>query len=103
MGGAEGGMGGGEEKLVRHGVIAQGGMGGLAAGAGEGHPSPGMHQKHYSGRAPLILVRGAAERPDVTGDYVWRVALGPTARAVRMPNAWRRATASVRFASSVGA
>ena len=44
-----------------------------------------MHEKHYSPRTRLILVRGASELPDRTGAYVWRVALGPTARAVRMP------------------
>jgi L-threonylcarbamoyladenylate synthase len=56
-----------------------------AAQAGEAHPSPGMHEKHYSPRTRLILVRGASELPDRTGAYVWRVALGPAARAVRMP------------------
>jgi L-threonylcarbamoyladenylate synthase len=33
----------------------------------------------------LILVNGPAELPDRTGAYIWRVALGPAARAVRMP------------------
>jgi L-threonylcarbamoyladenylate synthase len=44
-----------------------------------------MHEKHYSPRTRLILVRGASELPDRSGAYVWRVALGPAARAVRMP------------------
>ena len=44
-----------------------------------------MHEKHYSPRTRLILVRGASELPDRTGAYVWRVALGPAARGVRMP------------------
>jgi len=36
-------------------------------------------------RTPLLLVRGPAELPDRTGAYVWRVALGPSARSIRMP------------------
>ena len=44
-----------------------------------------MHERHYSPRTRLILVRGPAELPDRTGAYVWRAALGPSARSVRMP------------------
>jgi len=75
----------GKLKLLRPGMIALGEMEQAAVQAGEGHPSPGMHEKHYSPRTRLILVRGASELPDRTGAYIWRVALGPTARAVRMP------------------
>ena len=75
----------GKLKLLRPGMIALGEMEQAAVQTGEGHPSPGMHEKHYSPRTRLILVRGASELPDRTGAYVWRVALGPTARAVRMP------------------
>jgi L-threonylcarbamoyladenylate synthase len=76
----------GKLKLLRPGMISLGEIERTAAqGAGAPHPSPGMHEKHYSPRTPLILVRGASELPDRTGAYVWRVALGPTARAVRMP------------------
>ena len=77
---------GGELKLLRPGMISLGEIERAAEqGAGAPHPSPGMHEKHYSPRTRLILVRGASELPDRTGAYVWRVALGPTARAVRMP------------------
>jgi L-threonylcarbamoyladenylate synthase len=76
---------GGKLKLLRPGMIALGEIEQVAAQAGEAHPSPGMHEKHYSPRTRLILVRGASELPDRTGAYVWRVALGPAARAVRMP------------------
>ncbi len=76
----------GKLKLLRPGMISLGEIERAAAqGAGAPHPSPGMHEKHYSPRTRLILVRGASELPDRTGAYVWRVALGPTARAVRMP------------------
>jgi L-threonylcarbamoyladenylate synthase len=76
---------GGKLKLLRPGMLSLGEIEHAAAQAGEAHPSPGMHEKHYSPRTRLILVRGASELPDRTGAYVWRVALGPTARAVRMP------------------
>lgn len=33
-----------------------------AAGPGA-HPAPGMHARHYSPRTPLLLVRGAPDRP----------------------------------------
>jgi len=76
---------GGRLKLLRPGMIALGEIEQAAAQAGEAHPSPGMHEKHYSPRTLLILVRSASELPDRTGAYVWRAALGPAARAVRMP------------------
>jgi L-threonylcarbamoyladenylate synthase len=76
---------GGQLKLLRPGMISLGEIEQAAAHAGASHPSPGMHEKHYSPRTHLILVRSASELPDRTGAYVWRAALGPTARAVRMP------------------
>jgi L-threonylcarbamoyladenylate synthase len=73
-------------KLLRPGMISLGEMEQVAAHAtGVAHPAPGMHEKHYSPRTRLLLVRGPAELPDRTGAYVWRVALGPAARSVRMP------------------
>jgi L-threonylcarbamoyladenylate synthase len=72
--------------LLRPGMISLGEMEQVAAhAAGVAHPAPGMHEKHYSPRTRLLLVRGPAELPDRTGAYVWRVALGPAARSVRMP------------------
>jgi len=75
----------GRLKLLRPGMISLGQIEQAAARAGQAHPSPGMHEKHYSPRTPLMLVTSQAELPDRTGAYVWRVALGPAARAVRMP------------------
>ena len=72
-------------KLLRPGMISLGEIERVAAQTGGAHPAPGMHEKHYSPRTRLILVRGASELPDRTGAYGWRAALGPTARAVRMP------------------
>jgi L-threonylcarbamoyladenylate synthase len=76
----------GKLKLLRPGMISLGEIEHAAAhAAGAAHPAPGMHEKHYSPRTRLLLVRSASELPDRTGAYVWRAALGPTARAVRMP------------------
>jgi L-threonylcarbamoyladenylate synthase len=77
---------GGNLKLLRPGMVDLGETERMAVhAAGAAHPSPGMHEKHYSPRTRLILVHGPAELPDRTGAYVWRVALGPAARSVRMP------------------
>ena len=80
---------GGQLKLLRPGMISLGEIKRAAAqGAGTPHPAPGMHEKHYSPRTRLILVRGPAELPDRTGAYVWRVAPAEYAaatRLVRMP------------------
>ncbi len=76
----------GKLKLLRPGMISLGEIEHATVHIAEAaHPAPGMHQKHYSPRTRLILVRGASELPDRTGAYVWRAALGPAARAVRMP------------------
>ena len=75
----------GKLKLLRPGMISLGEIEKAAAQSGASHPAPGMHEKHYSPRTRLILVRSASELPDRTGAYVWRVALGPAARGVRMP------------------
>jgi L-threonylcarbamoyladenylate synthase len=76
----------GEPELLRPGMISLGEIKHAAEHlASAPHPSPGMHAKHYSPRTRLILVRGASELPDRSGAYVWRTALGPAARAMRMP------------------
>ncbi len=72
-------------KLLRPGMISFPEIEQAVAQAGAAHPAPGMHEKHYSPRTRLILVKGPAELPDRTGAYVWRVTLGPAARSVRMP------------------
>lgn len=77
---------GGKLKLLRLGMISLGEIERAATqDAGVPHPAPGMHEKHYSPRTRLILVRSSTELPDRTGAYVWRAALGPAARSVRMP------------------
>jgi len=71
--------------LLRPGMISLEAIEQFSASHVGAHPSPGMHERHYSPRTPLILVRGPSELPDRTGAYVWRAALGPSARSIRMP------------------
>ena len=50
------------------------------------HPSPGMHERHYSPRTPLLIVNTPSEMPDRRGAYVWWNTSGLTARSLRMPD-----------------
>jgi L-threonylcarbamoyladenylate synthase len=54
------------------------------AGAGA-HPSPGMHERHYSPRAPLLLVEGDSPLPPGRVAYLWWNNSRPAAKSVRMP------------------
>lgn len=49
------------------------------------HPSPGMHERHYSPRTPLVLVSAKDSLPPGRGAWVWRRRELPAARAIRMP------------------
>jgi L-threonylcarbamoyladenylate synthase len=54
----------------------------------EGHPSPGMHPRHYSPRTPLLLVRDGALPERGRGAYLYLAGsqAGPAGiRAVAMP------------------
>jgi L-threonylcarbamoyladenylate synthase len=53
--------------------------------SGSPHPAPGMHERHYSPRTPMLLVRDPEELPNGAGAYVWRQNPSETARAVQMP------------------
>jgi L-threonylcarbamoyladenylate synthase len=48
------------------------------------HPSPGMHQRHYSPRTPLLLVDGA-QLPMGRVAYLWWGRCLPAAKSVKMP------------------
>jgi L-threonylcarbamoyladenylate synthase len=47
------------------------------------HPAPGMHQRHYSPRTPLVL----SSKPDPLGAYVWINVPATAARSIQMPSA----------------
>jgi L-threonylcarbamoyladenylate synthase len=74
----------GVPKLLRPGMISLGEIEQIAAGTGA-HPSPGMHEKHYSPRTPLIIVDDRNDLPGREGAYLWHSSSGLTARSIRMP------------------
>jgi L-threonylcarbamoyladenylate synthase len=54
-------------------------------GAGA-HPSPGMHERHYSPRTRIVLVQNGDALPGGRGAYLWwKSGAEAAARAVRMP------------------
>lgn len=56
------------------------------AGPVEGaHPSPGMHERHYSPRTPLVLVDGGAELPAGRVAYVYHTRERASGRCAAMP------------------
>lgn len=57
----------------------------LAGRIEHAHPAPGMHQKHYAPKTPLILVRDGKLPPWGRGAYVWLLQPAPASRLVRMP------------------
>jgi L-threonylcarbamoyladenylate synthase len=70
--------------LLRPGMITLDAPGTAATPDGP-HPSPGMHERHYSPRTRLLLVDSARELPDRRGAYVWWKKAGLTACSRRMP------------------
>lgn len=48
---------------------------------GAAHASPGMHERHYSPRTPLVLTCA----PDPRGAYLFRAHAAPAARLLHMP------------------
>jgi L-threonylcarbamoyladenylate synthase len=74
----------GKLTLLRPGMIAFEDIE-IAAAPGAAHPSPGMHERHYSPRTPLRIVTSPKELPDRHGAYLWWRTPGLTARSVRMP------------------
>ena len=72
-------------KLLRPGMISFGEIEQAAAHGRRGPPVARHARKALQPAHAADFGRGAAELPDRTGAYVWRVALGPAARAVRMP------------------
>lgn len=62
------------EAVIGHIELAQG-------PAGESHPSPGMHPRHYRPRTPLLLQLPVTGR----GAYLWLSELAPAAETIKMP------------------
>ena len=74
----------GKLTLLRPGMISLGDIAQTSVAHGA-HPSPGMHERHYSPRTPLLLVDCAEALPDRRGAYIWRKKAGLTSRSLRMP------------------
>ncbi|SRR5579884_1140453 len=49
------------------------------------HPAPGMHQRHYSPRTPLVLVDGPEDLGDRTGAYIWHSRPAVIRRSIHLP------------------
>jgi L-threonylcarbamoyladenylate synthase len=74
----------GKVTLLRPGMIALADIEQAAAPQGS-HPAPGMHDRHYSPRTPLYLVKGPDELPTGLGFYVWREKTARLQPHVHMP------------------
>ena len=71
-------------KLLRPGMISLGELEQVAAPSDAAHPSPGMHERHYSPRTPLYLGTAAVQG---RGAWVWyRTPAGEGVRSVQMPS-----------------
>ena len=68
--------------ILRNEIESEIGALGSCESAGSAHPSPGMHRRHYSPRAPLSLDVKPAEGRSA---WVWWNAELPATRSVRMP------------------
>ncbi len=74
----------GRLKLLRPGMISIGELEQATAPSDAAHPSPGMHQRHYSPRTPLHLVD---QPPEGQGGWVWYKTPAPSCvRSIQMPS-----------------
>ena len=76
-------LAGPEPVLLRPGMIPFAELRRVSAEGSESHPSPGMHERHYSPRTPVILVDGAL--PEGRVAYLWLNRHMAAAKSVKMP------------------
>ncbi len=76
---------GGKLKLLRPGMISLGDIEQYGVGDDSAHPAPGMHQRHYSPRTPVLLVAGPKQLPGRLGAYLWHRHPGLVSRSIHMP------------------
>ena len=76
----------GRAKLLRPGMISLGEIERITVNPGAAHPSPGMHERHYCPRTPLLLVADRHGLPGRDGAYLWHTSSGITSRSIRMPS-----------------
>lgn len=83
-------LAGGAPVLLRPGMIAFENIVRATDPGSEAHPSPGMHERHYGPRTPLVLVESGADLPKGRGVYLWwNRSSGGAAKPVRMPSTAR--------------
>ena len=75
---------GGKLTLLRPGMVAFADIE-QAAVENAAHPAPGMHERHYSPKTPLLLIDDPADLPGAGGAYLWREKPGTAARSIQMP------------------
>jgi L-threonylcarbamoyladenylate synthase len=76
----------GQLEVLRPGMIDLAAAHGAAPPeASEAHLSPGLHPRHYSPHARLILVASPRDVPGRDGAYIWRKRAGLVSRSIRMP------------------
>lgn len=78
-------LAGPEPVLLRPGMIPFDDIRRITGSGSGAHPSPGLHERHYSPRAPLFLVESSAALPHGRIAYVWWNAPRDAAKSVRMP------------------
>ncbi len=78
-------LAGPEPVLLRPGMISFAGIRFATTPDAEAHPSPGMHERHYSPRTPLLILDECA-LPEGRVAYVWWRQALPAARSIQMPS-----------------
>ncbi len=77
-------LAGSEPVLLRPGMIGFEDLRRLADPGEQAHPSPGMHDRHYSPHTPLALVQGGALPPGRVA-YLWWRESAAASKSIRMP------------------
>ena len=73
--------------LLRPGMIAFDNIVRASDPGDDAHPSPGMHERHYSPRTRVVLIRSGDPLPEGRGAYLWwKYGSVAVARPVRMPD-----------------
>jgi L-threonylcarbamoyladenylate synthase len=82
--------------LLRPGMIAFDNILRATDPGGGAHPSPGMHERHYSPRTRIVLIDAGAPLPAGRGAYLWRESHSQeVARSVQMPDTAQAYAASL--------
>lgn len=74
-----------EPVLLRPGIIPFEEIRRVTEAGAEAHPSPGMHERHYSPRTPLVIVDSQAALPQGRVAYLWIRHFAGAAKNVKMP------------------